>query len=108
MRDRQPIGGTKGYRACEHNLPELPLAFLAVCHPATACPLARSLQVLSLRKNQITGDLPADWDAPELEMLLLSDNQITGWGPGGAWCLRRRCTPSLASCVYYQPHRSYH
>jgi hypothetical protein len=40
--------------------------------------------VLSLRHNRLTGELPADWETPRLELLLLSDNQLTG-GWGGGW-----------------------
>jgi hypothetical protein len=41
--------------------------------------------MLSLRVNKLTGTLPEKWDAPLLEMLLLSDNQLEG----GADCFDR-------------------
>jgi hypothetical protein len=34
--------------------------------------------MLSLRVNKLAGAIPADWDTPLLEMLLLSDNSLTG------------------------------
>ncbi|GBF99542.1 hypothetical protein Rsub_12348 [Raphidocelis subcapitata] len=48
--------------------------------PATAT-TAKNLAALSLRMNQLTGTLPRDWNTPSLELLLLSDNQFSGWLP---------------------------
>jgi hypothetical protein len=48
---------------------------------AAPFPPTRNLAVLSLRMNQLTGTLPRDWNTPSLEMLLLSDNQLSGWLP---------------------------
>jgi hypothetical protein len=43
-----------------------------------ARPPFRYLAVLSLRNNRLSGELPSDWDAQRLELLLLSDNQLSG------------------------------
>lgn len=39
---------------------------------------SQALTMFSLRNNKLTGELPSSWDVPNLQMLLINDNEFKG------------------------------